>query len=44
MLHAGPGDRRGVPGASAQAVEDADTCFGIELPALTRWEFGVEHP
>jgi pimeloyl-ACP methyl ester carboxylesterase len=28
------------PGAVAQAVEDADTFFGIELPALTEWEFG----
>jgi pimeloyl-ACP methyl ester carboxylesterase len=30
------------PGAVAQAVNDADTFFGIELPALTRWEFGAE--
>ena len=30
------------PGAVAQAVEDADTFFGIELPALTRWEFDAE--
>ena len=29
------------PGAVAQAVEDADTFFGIELPALTEWEFGA---
>jgi pimeloyl-ACP methyl ester carboxylesterase len=29
-----------VPGAVAQAVEDADTFFGVELPALTEWEFG----
>jgi len=29
-----------IPGAMAQAVEDADTFFGIELPALTEWEFG----
>ncbi len=28
------------PGAVAQAVGDADTFFGIELPALTEWEFG----
>src|SRR5215216_839304 len=27
------------PGAVAQAVEDADTFFGVELPALTKWEF-----
>jgi pimeloyl-ACP methyl ester carboxylesterase len=31
-----------VPGAVAQAVEDADTFFGIELPALTAWEFGPQ--
>jgi pimeloyl-ACP methyl ester carboxylesterase len=30
------------PGAVAQAVKDADTFFGIELPALTRWEFDAE--
>jgi pimeloyl-ACP methyl ester carboxylesterase len=32
-----------VPGAVAQAIEDADTFFGIELPALTEWPFGAEH-
>jgi hypothetical protein len=26
-----------VPGAVAQAIKDADTFFGIELPALTEW-------
>jgi pimeloyl-ACP methyl ester carboxylesterase len=31
-----------VPGAVAQAVKDADTFFGIELPALTQWAFGPE--
>jgi pimeloyl-ACP methyl ester carboxylesterase len=31
-----------VPGTVAQAVEDADTFFGIELPALTAWEFGPQ--
>ncbi len=31
-----------VPGAVAQAVEDADTFFGVELPALTEWEFGPD--
>ena len=31
-----------VPGAVAQAIGDADTFFGIELPALTRWEYGAE--
>ena len=29
-----------VPGSVTQAVEDADTFFGVELPALTEWEFG----
>jgi pimeloyl-ACP methyl ester carboxylesterase len=31
-----------VPGAVAQAIKDADTFFGIELPALTEWAFGAE--
>jgi pimeloyl-ACP methyl ester carboxylesterase len=31
-----------VPGAVVQAVKDADTFFGIELPALTEWVFGAE--
>ena len=31
-----------LPGSVAQAVKDADTFFGIELPALTQWEFGPE--
>ena len=31
-----------VPGAVAQSVRDADTFFGIELPALTEWAFGAE--
>jgi pimeloyl-ACP methyl ester carboxylesterase len=31
-----------IPGAVAQAVEDADTFFGVELPALTEWEFGPQ--
>ena len=26
----------------AQAISDADTFFGVELPALTEWEFGAE--
>jgi pimeloyl-ACP methyl ester carboxylesterase len=30
------------PGAVARAVEDADTFFGVELPALTEWEFGSQ--
>jgi pimeloyl-ACP methyl ester carboxylesterase len=29
-----------VPGAIEQAVRDADTFFGIELPGLAAWEFG----
>jgi len=28
-----------VPGALAQAVKDADTFFGVELPALAEWSF-----
>jgi pimeloyl-ACP methyl ester carboxylesterase len=31
-----------VPGAVAQAIEDADTFFGIELPALTEWAFSAK--
>jgi pimeloyl-ACP methyl ester carboxylesterase len=31
-----------VPGAVAQAISDADTFFGIELPSLTEWEFDAE--
>jgi pimeloyl-ACP methyl ester carboxylesterase len=31
-----------IPGAVAQAVKDADTFFGIELPALTTWSFESE--
>src|SRR5687767_13478505 len=31
-----------VPGAVAQAISDADTFFGIELPALAEWEFGAD--
>jgi pimeloyl-ACP methyl ester carboxylesterase len=30
-----------VPGGIAQAIEDADTFFGIELPSLGTWEFGA---
>ena len=26
----------------AQAVKDADTLFGVELPAITEWAFGPE--
>jgi pimeloyl-ACP methyl ester carboxylesterase len=31
-----------IPGAVPQAVEDADTFFGVELPALGAWTFGAE--
>jgi pimeloyl-ACP methyl ester carboxylesterase len=31
-----------IPDAVAQAVEDADTFFGVELPALIEWEFGPQ--
>jgi pimeloyl-ACP methyl ester carboxylesterase len=31
-----------IPGAVAQAVKDADTFFGIELPGLGEWAFGAE--
>jgi pimeloyl-ACP methyl ester carboxylesterase len=31
-----------VPGAVPQAIKDADTFFGIELPALGAWAFGAE--
>jgi pimeloyl-ACP methyl ester carboxylesterase len=30
------------PGSVAQAIRDADTFFGVELPALTEWEFGSQ--
>jgi pimeloyl-ACP methyl ester carboxylesterase len=32
-----------VPGGVAQATRDADTFFGVELPALGTWEFAAEH-
>ncbi|MBA3503057.1 MAG: alpha/beta hydrolase [Myxococcota bacterium] len=28
-----------VPGSLAQSLKDADTFFGVELPALTQWSF-----
>jgi pimeloyl-ACP methyl ester carboxylesterase len=31
-----------IPGAVAQAVKDADTFFGVELPALAGWAFGAD--
>jgi pimeloyl-ACP methyl ester carboxylesterase len=33
---------RRLPGAVAQAVKDADTLFGVELPAIADWAFGAE--
>jgi pimeloyl-ACP methyl ester carboxylesterase len=33
---------RGLPGAFAQAVDDADAFFGQELPALQQWSFTQE--
>lgn len=30
------------PGATAQAIADADTFFGIELPALAAWTFSAQ--
>jgi pimeloyl-ACP methyl ester carboxylesterase len=31
-----------IPGVVTQSVKDADTFFGLELPALTEWTFGPE--
>jgi pimeloyl-ACP methyl ester carboxylesterase len=31
-----------VPGMVEDTIRDADTCFGVELPALTEWELGPE--
>src|SRR3954452_21563382 len=31
-----------IPGVVAQSIRDADTFFGVELPALTEWTFGPE--
>jgi pimeloyl-ACP methyl ester carboxylesterase len=31
-----------VPGAVANAIEDADTFFGIELPSLIEWTFAAD--
>ena len=31
-----------IPGALPQSVKDADTFFGVELPALGAWTFGAE--
>ncbi len=32
-----------VPGAVPQAIKDADTFFGVELPGLIEWPFNAEH-
>ena len=32
-----------LPGAVVQAIKDADTFFGVELPGLTDWAFTAEH-
>ena len=31
-----------IPGAVTQAIKDADTMFGVELPALAQWTFDRE--
>jgi pimeloyl-ACP methyl ester carboxylesterase len=31
-----------IPGAVTQSIKDADTFFGVELPALAEWAFGRE--
>jgi pimeloyl-ACP methyl ester carboxylesterase len=31
-----------IPGVVAQTINDADTFFGVELPAITEWTFGPE--
>jgi 3-oxoadipate enol-lactonase len=31
-----------IPGAVSQSIADADTFFGVELPALSAWTFGAE--
>ena len=31
-----------IPGAVADALKDADTFFGVELPALTEWTFNAQ--
>ena len=31
-----------IPGVVAQSIKDADTFFGIELPAMTEWTFDAE--
>ena len=31
-----------IPGVVAQSIKDADTFFGVELPAVAGWTFGRE--
>jgi pimeloyl-ACP methyl ester carboxylesterase len=31
-----------IPGVVTQSIEDADTFFGVELPAVAAWTFGTE--
>ena len=31
-----------IPGVVTQSIKDADTFFGVELPALAEWTFGAE--
>ena len=31
-----------IPGVVAQSIRDADTFFGVELPAVAEWQFGLE--
>jgi pimeloyl-ACP methyl ester carboxylesterase len=31
-----------IPGAVTQSIKDADTFFGVELPAISEWTFGPE--
>ncbi len=31
-----------IPGVVARSIKDADTFFGVELPAVTEWKFGPE--
>jgi pimeloyl-ACP methyl ester carboxylesterase len=33
---------KSVPGTVMQALKDADTFFGVELPSLAEWTFGAE--
>lgn len=40
--NAGPILENAVPGAVQQALADADTFFGHELPALRKWTFGPD--